>query len=367
MVSSFVNSAASSFGQRLGEVAGDLVSALLPVGVKQDSRYVEALLAEQRNFSTQVLQLFGEWQNIQIQGKLKEIQTIFDQKNLSTIFSREESYNILVRTQQKHRLLVLVAPPRVSLTCSSSLQHDLPIELPEKLKVFLNEHYPIDSDVCPVEFYGDYFLRPIGDADIRQLQTILSPISTVVLHSNISDCEVYFHVSFWNPQSNNIVKLSMPPWNWEEARESLSSSFGSEVKSIRVIRQIIASVYQLLAAFITDWYYLNINPKYEPCLFRLDAHAFSGYSSGFTSDWIQPYISTLKRLHLQQLKAYEKEIERLSNEAERRRLTSLVSSVEQFSTYEEYLKWSSNKNRGSYTPFTKEAFYRSLRYSGQSK
>lgn len=371
MISSFAKIAASIFGQKLGEIVGDVVSAFLPVGVRQDSRYVEALLTEQRNFSAQVLQLFGEWQNIQVQGKLKEIQTIFDQKNLSTIFSREESHNILVRTQQKHRLLVLVSPPKISLTCSPSLQHDLPIELPEKLKSFLNEHYPIDGDVRPVEFYGDYFLRPVGDADIRQLQTILSPISTVVLHSNISDCEAYFHVSFWNPQSDNIVKLSMPAWNWEEARESLDSSFRNEVKSIRVIRQIIASVHQLLAAFITDWYYLNINPKYEPCLFRLDPHNFSGYSSGFTSDWIQPYVETLERLQAQQLKAYEKEIKRLSDEAECRRATlkgkpGQNSSVEKFCTYEEYLKWF-RENRLALTPFTKEAFYRSLRYAGEPK
>lgn len=43
-----------------------------------------------------------------------------------------------------------------------------------------------------------------------------------------------------------------------------------------------------------------------------------------------------------------------------------TSLVEQFDTYEEYLKWFRN-SRGSSTPFSEEEFYRSLRYSGQSK
>ncbi|MEH2210045.1 hypothetical protein [Nostoc sp.] len=326
-----LKSAAYSLGQKLGEVAGDYIgskverssiSALLPSSVKEDPRYVEALtkyeqsfthanqlkeqeLQQQKEFSKQLLELLREWQANQIQGKLKEIQAIFDQKNLATIFSREESYNILVEGQRKHRLLVLVSPPNVSPSCPSSLQHDLQIELPEKLKTFLNQYYSLDSNLCPVECFGDYFNRAIGDADIRQLQTILAPVPTVILHSKVTDYEVYFHVNFWNPQSSAIAKFSIAAWNWEDAKESLQTVGNNETQAIRIIRQIIVTVQQLLAAFVADWYYLNLNPTYEPQLFYLESAFVSG---GLTRDLVKPYINSLQEIQQQQREAYEQKL-----------------------------------------------------------
>lgn len=332
-----LKSAAYSLGHKLGEVAGEYIgskiegssiSTLLPFPVKEDPRYVEALtkyqqsltrsnqikaqeLKQQREFSKQLLELLREWQANQIQGKLQEIQAIFDQKNLATIFSREESYNILVEGQKKHRLLVLVAPPNVSPSCPSSLQHDLKIELPEKLKTFLNQDYPLDSDLCPVECFGDYFTRAIGDADVRQLQTILAPVPTIILHSKVTDYEVYFHINFWNPQSSNIAKFSISAWNWEDAKESLQAAGKNETQAIRMIRQIIVTVHQLLAAFVVDWYYLNLNPTYEPQLFRLESAFVSG---GLAADLVKPYIISLQEIQQQQRKAYEQELKWLAEQ-----------------------------------------------------
>ncbi|MBW4560253.1 MAG: GUN4 domain-containing protein [Mojavia pulchra JT2-VF2] len=299
--------------------------------MKHDTRYIETLIKYQEasnnhleellpqlqgEFSKQLLELLREWQANQIQQKLKNMRAMFENKKLATIFNKEESYSILAEAQKKYRLLVLFAPPNISPNCPSSLQHDLQIELPEKLKSFLNKDYPFNRGLCPVEFYGNYFVRSIEDTDVRQLQKILAPVPTVVLHSKITDYEVYFNVSFWHPQNNNIAKISMPAWNWEEVKESLQAADNDEIRAIRTIRQIIVTIHQILAAFIADWYYLHLNHTYEPKLFHLESEFALGR---WSSDLLQPYIDTLKEIYLHQKEAYKQGSKNLTQEKDEKK------------------------------------------------
>jgi hypothetical protein len=327
ILSNLLKTTAASVASKLEEIDhGYNTSAFLPSMVKDDTRYIEALIKYQETsdsnqfnklplqpsseFSKQLLELLLEWQANQIQHHLKDIRKIFEQKNLATIFSQEESFNILIKGQQKYRLLVLVSPPNVSPNCPSSFQHDLQVELPEKLRAFLHKDYPAHSDLCPVDFYDEYFNRSISDADLIQLQQILAPVPTVVLHSKITDYEVYFHVNFWHPQNSNIVKISLPAWNWEEVKESLYASDRDEIRAIRIIRQIIVTIHQLLAAFIVDWYYLYLNHTYEPQLFHLESElALSRWSS----DLLKPYIDTLKNT-LEQKQVCNKNLSNLTDD-----------------------------------------------------
>ncbi|MBD2163979.1 GUN4 domain-containing protein [Calothrix membranacea FACHB-236] len=327
ILSNLLKSTANSIGRALDEIASSYsTSAFLASLFKNDNRYIEAIIQSQAisdnnlndlpiqlrvEFSKQLLELLGEWQANQVQRRFPDIRNLFEQRNLSNIFSREETYNILDNRQKKHRLLVLVAPPHISPHCPPSLQHDLPIELPEKLKTFLHKDYPISSDLCPVEFYGDYFMRAISDTDILQLQQILAPIPTVVLHSKITDYEVYFHLSFWHPNNSKIAKINLPTWNWEAAYEALQAGDYNETRAIRTIRQIIVTLHQLLAAFITDWYYLHLSHIYQPQLFYLEPELAIGQCS---SDLLKPYIDILNNLYIQQKQAYQETLNHLINE-----------------------------------------------------
>ncbi|BAZ02179.1 WD40 domain-containing protein [Tolypothrix tenuis PCC 7101] len=327
IISNLLKSTANSISRTIDEIATSYsTSVFLGSLFKDDNRYIEAIIQSHAisdnhlnelpkqlrvECSKQLLELLGEWQANQVQRQLPDIRNFFEQRDLSNIFSREETYNILSNGQKKHRLLVLVAPPHISPHCPSSLQHDLPIELPEKLKTFLHRDYPLNSDLCPVEFYGDYFMRAISDTDILQLQQILPPIPTVVLHSKITDYEVYFHANFWHPNNSKIAKINLPTWNWEEAYEALQAADYNETRAIRTIRQIIVTLHQLLAALLTDWYYLHLNHLYEPQLFDLEPELAIGQCS---SDLLKPYTDILHDFYLQQKQAYQETLNYLIHE-----------------------------------------------------
>ncbi|MEG4111641.1 MULTISPECIES: WD40 domain-containing protein [unclassified Microcoleus] len=275
---------------------------------------------DKRAISRLCRDLMREFQSEAIRVKLSEIQTIWDRDNWFSNLSRQETEQIL--QQQQHRLLLLVAPAKISQDCPDSFRHNLNIELPAKLRAFLNQHYPPHGDLCPVQFYGDYFKKAISDIDVERLQTVLSPVPTAILYSDISDYEVNFHVGFWGVINQSVSLVAMQPWNWEEVYHHLEAEGKDKKLSLRIIRQIIVTIHKLLAAFLADLYYLNIDFTHEPQLFKLEGEFAQEW---FSKDWAQPYIETLKEIQEQQRIVYKGEMRRLAlreakAKAERQRL-----------------------------------------------
>ncbi|PSB45763.1 serine/threonine protein kinase [filamentous cyanobacterium Phorm 6] len=262
---------------------------------------------DKRAISRLSRELMREFQSEAIRVKLSEIQTIWDKDNWFSNLSRQETEQIL--QQQQHRLLLLVAPAKISQDCPDSFRHNLNIELPAKLRAFLNQHYPQHGELCPVQFYGDYFKKPISDIDVERLQTVLSPVPTAILYSDISDYEVNFHVGFWGIINQSVSLVAMQPWNWEEVYHQLEAEGKDEKLSLRIIRQIIVTIHKLLAAFLADLYYLNIDFTHEPQLFNLEAEFAQEW---FSKDWVLPYIETLKEIQEQQRITYKGEMRRLA-------------------------------------------------------
>ncbi|TAG95056.1 MAG: WD40 repeat domain-containing protein [Oscillatoriales cyanobacterium] len=263
-------------------------------------------LRDKRAISRLCRELMREFQAEAIRLKLSEIQTIWDRDNWFSNLSRQETEQIL--QQQQHRLLLLVAPAKISEDCPDSFRHNLNIELPAKLRAFLSQHYPQHGDLCPVQFYGDYFKKPISDIDVERLQTVLSPVPTAILYSDISDYEVNFHIGFWGVINQSVSLVTMQPWNWEEVYHQLKAEGKDEKLSLRIIRQIIVTIQKLLAAFLADLYYLNIDFTHEPQLFNLKSEFAQEW---FSQDWALPYIETLKEIQQQQRIAYQGEMRRL--------------------------------------------------------
>ena len=277
-------------------------------------------LRDRRAISRLCRELMREFQAEAIRLKLSEIQIIWDRDNWFSNLSRQETEQIL--QQQQHRLLLLVSPAKISEDCPDSFRHNLNIELPAKLRSFLNQHYPQHGDLCPVQFYGDYFKKPISDIDVERLQTVLSPVPTAILYSDISDYEVNFHVGFWGIINPSVSLVAMQPWNWEEVYHQLEAEGKDQKLSLRIIRQIIVTIHKLLAAFLADLYYLNIDFTHEPQLFNLKSEFAQEW---FSPDWELPYIETLKEIQQQQRIAYQGEMRRLvlreaKAKAERQRL-----------------------------------------------
>jgi WD40 repeat protein len=259
-------------------------------------------MEDRGKLSALYLELSRETTSSAIEIKQKEIQGIFDQQKWPGVLSRDEAQRIFVDEKKKPRLLILVPPPDISEDFSSSFRDSLQKEIRNQLKLFLEKNYPLNSDFCPVEFYGKYFERSIFDAEVKQLETILSAIPTAIIYTDITDHEVYFNVKFWG--LHEPVSLSFEPWNWEEVKRQLEESGSDETKSLRAIRHTIVSLHKLLAAFLADWYYLNINPNYEPQLFKL--------SADFPTVWTSAMLQKLRLILQKYREVYNYELKQLS-------------------------------------------------------
>ncbi|MBD1931265.1 MULTISPECIES: eIF2A-related protein [Cyanophyceae] len=260
-------------------------------------------LADKRQMSSLYLELMREKTAKEIELKQKEIQAIFDQQKWPGVLSRDEVERIFGDEQKKPRLLMLVPPPDISDDFPLSFRDSLKKEVRNQLKGFLERHYSLDGEICPVEFYGKYFERSIFDAEVKQLETILAAVPTAIIYSDITDHEVYFNVRFWGLQ--DTVSLSFEPWNWEEAKKQLQEAGNDEIQSLRIIRQTIVTLHKLLAAFLADWYYLNIDPNYEPQLFNLD--------SEIPNAWSKTITDKLKLTQQQYQKAYNTDLKLLAD------------------------------------------------------
>jgi len=287
---------------------------LLKLTVAQTARRLELQEQEQQDrVKLAALQrdLMRELQAKDIQVKLAEIQTIWDKDTWFSKLNREETKQILL--QQQHRLLILLSPPKISKRCPETFCEDLPIEM-RSVGDFLRQHYPQQDVLRPVKFYSDYFTESIGDIDVERLQRILSPVPTTILYSDISDYAVTFRVGFWGFLNNQEVSLfSTKVFDWEEAKDALLASGVSEKKALRMIRQLIVAIHKLLAGFLADLYYLNIDPGYEPLLFNLKDE-LAEY--GLAEEWVKPYFDILHDIQRRQREQYEQELKKLIQQIE---------------------------------------------------
>ncbi|MEG4168456.1 MULTISPECIES: serine/threonine protein kinase [unclassified Microcoleus] len=299
---------------------------LLKMKVAQTARRIELQEQEQRDrrkLAALQRDLMRELQAKDIQVKLAEIQTIWDKDTWFSKLNREETKQILL--EQQHRLLILLSPPKISKRCPETFCEDLPIEM-RSVGDFLRQHYPQQDVLRPVKFYSDYFTESIGDIDVERLQRILSPVPTTILYSDISDYAVTFRVGFWGFLNNQEVSLfSTKVFDWEEAKDALLASGVSEKKALRIIRQLIVAIHKLLAGFLADLYYINIDPGYEPLLFKLKDELAQ---NGLAEEWVKPYFDILQDIQGRQRELYEQELKKLIEQVETERQSQEAAKAE---------------------------------------
>lgn len=260
-------------------------------------------LRDRRELSALQRELMRELQAKEIEIKLTEIQTVWDKDTWFSQLSRQETEQILL--QQQQHLLVLVAPPEMSADCPNSFRNNLKSEL-RIVGSFIGEYYSFDNEFYRIKFYSDYFQKPISDIDVERLHRILSPIPTIVFHCDINDYAATFRAGIWGLGNDNVALFSTQPWNWEKTYQSLLESGYTEIESLRLIRQLIVSIHQLLAAFWMDAYFLTIDPGYQPRLVNLKQEFAD---RGLAEEWIQPYIENLGKLQQQQLAREQQHIQ----------------------------------------------------------
>ncbi|MGF1492515.1 MAG: WD40 repeat domain-containing protein [Microcoleaceae cyanobacterium] len=252
-------------------------------------------------------ELVRELQANEIQLKLHELDAIWNQEKWFSNLSRQETDRILIQGQAQSQLLMLMAPPDISEDCPSALRTHLKKDISNGLRRFLAHHYGQTHADRPVEFYADYFTRPLGDIEVRKLQMVLAPVPTFVLYSDINDYQIHLHVGFWGWQYQSVSLMPIQPWDWETAKQRLETQGNTEIQALRQVRQLIVTTYQVVAAFLIDWYYLNEDPNYQPHLFNL--------TSEFSPTLLKAYIKILKQIQAHRRKARQQEIKLLLKRA----------------------------------------------------
>jgi WD40 repeat protein len=298
-----------------GQISTVGVALLVPTELKSDQHCQEILdkyhaedaELDLKELNGELLSCLSEWQSDKIEHQSFDTRDAFNNQNFAAVFNRAETNSILHAAQKKHDLIVLAATPKVSPTCPAGLKHGLELDLPEEIREFLTRHYPHPD--TPIKFYGDFFQRPIGEAELHQLHSVLTAVPTIVLYGTISDHKAYLHVGLWHLQSTEIFKFGCVAWDWTDTLDKLHNANQSTAQSLQAVQQGITTIYQLLAAFSIDLYFLNLYPIYTIKLPKLVAHFTA---AGLSEIAVGSYIKILTDLQKQQHQEYHQELKALA-------------------------------------------------------
>jgi hypothetical protein len=288
------------FNKELAETQRKQVEQALALR-ERELQLMEDELTERRKLSYLYLEFLREKQASEITLRLSEIQANFDLKNWSGVLSREEIQKILLSGQQQHRLLLLVSPPEISRDCPDTFVNNLQLDVQSDLKAFIEQHYPLHSDECPVEFFGKFFQHAIFDTQVKQLESLLSPMPTAILYSTVTDEKMSLHVRLWGLA--RPLSLTMA-WMWEREFEHWVTEGKTEKDSFRLVRQSIVKIHQVVAAFLADLYYLQINPHHSPRVWDL--------TEEFSMEWLRNQFVELRQLQIKRQADSQKEMEILA-------------------------------------------------------
>jgi hypothetical protein len=296
--------------QALAETQRKALEATLKLRAKE-LQLLEQGLAAKQELGRQYLELLRQQEAQAIELKQQELQAQWDEQKWAGLLSRQEMHTILRGQEQRHRLLLIVAQPAISQDVPPTIRENLPLELPSELKAFVEEHYPTGDPFCPVQFFGKFFEKPIFDTEVKKLEALLAPLPAAILYSNITDDKVFLHLSFSGGDEGGDASLTETlAWNWEEQQAALVKAGQTERVALRQVRRAIVEMHQFLAAFLTDLYYLSVNPLHEPRLYRLE--------SAPTMTWQHELLDQLRTVQAARSTAYWAEVERVRAEQEAR-------------------------------------------------
>lgn len=268
----------------------------------------EQNITNKEDFIYLIRQTLREYQESQIKLKLLDIEAQWDLQHWQGVLSRRETESLLCK---KDTLLILFSPPEISPDAPSSLKNNLPIEF-KVIKDKLKQFYPEGDYQYKVKFYTDYFKHPIGDVYVEQLYSILSPVPTAILYTDITDYYCRFNIGFWHEQSSEPSLISSPLWNWENTVNKFLQGGLDEKRSFRYIRELIVIYNQLLASYLIDIFYLSIDPYYQfrfPLFISYLAREFISSKEG-----VERYFLQLKQIQEEELMILEETAKKKDNE-----------------------------------------------------
>ncbi|MDC0831700.1 hypothetical protein POG22_01585 [Geitlerinema sp. CS-897] len=202
--------------------------------------------------------------------KLRKLDLLWERKKWLSKLDKTKTKNLLLDGQKNHQVLVLIAPIAIDrdLDLPQVLRDSLSKAVKSKVETFLIENYSLHPD-APVECLNDYLKEPISDLRVRQLFTVLEPMTTIVLYAKLQADKLTLQVAYWNiwrekPEIDFDLSLTL---DWKAI---LKTTF---VEDLNRLLRAIAELHCLAAAFPIDLHYWAIDTQanYQPHLLNLEA------------------------------------------------------------------------------------------------
>lgn len=227
-----------------------------------------------------------QWKNEQIQHQQKQYQVNWDIQNWQSILSPEDTKRFFQECQNKNEVSVLWSPPRIDSSSPFNL-HNLKEDIRYHLQAFLQKNYNENSN-CIANSYN-IFRSSLEDMEARKLAKDLQPHCAIIIHSSITDKNVYLRITFAGEH------IPIPPWCWKEFKEKLEKAGKSSDEAVDIVRDFIVIFYKILSGSFVDLYYLSINEFHEP---RLSAIKSEIVQLPF-EQYFENYLTGLTKIHNQ--------------------------------------------------------------------
>jgi hypothetical protein len=239
------------------------------------------------------LEMIWNCQKETVQLKLQEFQVSWDNYRLPFLISRDETKNLLL--QESYRFWILLAPPKI--LCDVQDFRSLDIQIEHRLDGLVSKYYRSSGISYPVGC-RKIFSEPIEKIQAIHARELLAPIPTLVLHSVVTDQEVFMTVTCPSDKSSTSHnasgnQVSLPSWNWELIRDALEQQGQSSRESIRSIKELIIAFHLVLSIYFLDLYCLSLDPYHSPKLF--DFLNESDVPEAL-NNWVAPYQNSLRQI-----------------------------------------------------------------------
>ncbi len=274
------------------------------------SRYIDrgfqpAILDRQNrlSFSRKLYHLMTEMQSESKQITLSQLQNPRQLEDLGFSCWNWQRTSQIVNVNT-HRLLILTAPTQLDQPENlqpENLQSELDRALRSSVPAFLNRAFAAtdvtaraseslaseslaSESLSPIEYHADYFPQPLTDEDINHAQGIFDAIPTAIVSSQIKQGQVQIDVDFWTGQYpctpyQNVARIGLPIGVQSDLTHAQA----------QIPAASMAKLYELIIAFVIDWYYLQLNLLYQPKLPQL--------LQQFPSSWLNAALPNIRALH----------------------------------------------------------------------
>lgn len=263
-----------------------------------------------------------------LEYRKREIQLKEDKHYLPTQISRKDIFDILEK--EDGRLVVIPSPPEIlrgDIECFKSLAAKTKAQFKTTIEKYYGNYYGGDGSKSPIG-YQNILAEPIEESQASVIGKMISPIPTLILHSQVIHHEVIIYLTITCPiihkdsartsledgssrvEEETTIEakqqtFSLSEWNWMEMRRRLEVEGKNSEDNDQIMLNIISAIHVIVMLCFCDVYCLNLNPNHSLQLLEFLKDEEKKLPSGFET-WIEPVKNFL-------LEAQRKSLEEFNN------------------------------------------------------